>query len=131
MSRPDWSAYFLGVARAVAVRGDCSRKQVGAVIVDSDHRIIATGYNGTAPGGLSCLAGHCPRARAGVEPGSSYDTGPGACIATHAEANALLFARTSVKYATLYVTAEPCDGCRKLISAAGIEMINYPKRVTR
>lgn len=118
--RPDWDEYFLGVAAAVAARGDCSRRQVGAVIVDGDHRIIGTGYNGTAPGGLSCLAGQCPRAATDVVPGSSYDTGPGACIATHAEANALLFARASVKGGTLYVTHAPCGGCAKLTEAAGI-----------
>lgn len=128
--RADWHDYFLNVAQAVAARGDCSRRQVGAVIVDGDHRIIATGYNGTEPGGKSCLAGECPRAIT-RDPGSSYDTGPGACIATHAEANALLFARASVKYATLYVTHEPCDGCLKLITAAGVTEIHYPRRVTR
>lgn len=122
-----WSEYFLGVARAVAARGDCSRRQVGAVIVDSDHRVLATGYNGTAPGGLSCLAGQCPRAATDVPPGSSYDTGPGACIATHAEANALLFARASVKGSTLYCTDQPCDGCRKLIDAAGVLTIEFAR----
>lgn len=118
--RPGWDEYFLGIAYAVAARGDCTRRQVGCVVVDPDHRLIASGYNGSPPGGLSCLAGQCPRARSDVPPGSSYDTGPGACIAIHAEANALLWARASVKGCTLYVTDRPCDGCLKLIWAAGI-----------
>lgn len=45
-ARPDWDTYFLGVADAVAVRADCRRRQVGAVIVSEDRRIISTGYNG-------------------------------------------------------------------------------------
>lgn len=120
--RPDWSEYFGGIAQAVAVRGDCSRRQVGAVLVDSTRRIVGTGYNGAPPGGSSCLAGECPRANSGVAPGSSYDTGPGSCIAVHAEANCLLWADPSrFKGSTIYVTEEPCDGCAKLIAGSGIK----------
>lgn len=148
--RPDWDMYFLGITRAVAARADCTRRQVGAVIADQDHRIISTGYNGSAPGGPSCLKGECPRGqhfrepcnhgycncdkttcRCGnpwpcdqaVQPGSSYDTGPGACVSTHAEANALLFARASVKGGTLYCTDAPCGGCSRLIQSAGIARV--------
>lgn len=154
MDRPDWDTYFLGIARAVAARADCSRRQVGAVIVDEDHRILATGYNGAYPGGPSCLKGECPRGRHylrnpetayeapeaawcacgcpwpckySVQPGSSYDTGPGACVSTHAEPNALLFARTSVKGATLFVTSAPCGGCERLIRSAGINRAVWPE----
>lgn len=49
-TRPDWDDYFLGVADAVAVRADCRRRQVGAVIVSEDRRIISTGYNGRPRG---------------------------------------------------------------------------------
>jgi dCMP deaminase len=127
MARPSWSDYFLGIAEAVSKRGDCSRRQVGAVIVDQDRRIVSTGYNGTPPGGPSCLKGDCPRVSSGVSPGSSYDTGAGACISTHAEANALLYAgRDGAEGSTLYLTDEPCDGCRKLIASAGIETAVWP-----
>jgi dCMP deaminase len=61
--RIGWGAYFLGIARSVSARADCTRRKVGAVIVDPDHRVISTGYNGTPPGGPSCLAGECPRGR--------------------------------------------------------------------
>jgi hypothetical protein len=44
----------------------------------------------------------------------------------HAEANALLFARASVKGATLFCTDEPCDGCSRLIQAAGIARVVWP-----
>lgn len=120
-SRPDFDTWALGIAAAVAARGDCRLKQVGAVILDTAHRVVITGYNGSAPGGPSCLAGACPRAFASVEPGSSYDTGPGACIALHAEMNAIIFADPArLPGSTIYVTCEPCQGCARMISGAGI-----------
>ena len=131
-SRPSWVEYFTAITQAVSTRGDCSRKQVGAIIVDADQRIIATGYNGTQPGGPSCLKGHCPRGRATDEQlaefDNSYDAGPFPCIAVHAEANALLNARASCVGASMFVTKEPCVNCWKLIRAAGIEVVNvhYP-----
>lgn len=125
--RPDFDSYYLDIARSVAARGDCLRAQHGAVIVQG-KRIVATGYNGTPPGShLSCLNGDCPRASTDLPPGSSYDTGPGACISTHAEANALLRASwDDMQGATLYITGEPCGGCAKLILAAGIERVVTP-----
>ena len=123
LSRPSWDAYFLGIARAVAARADCSRRQVGAVVV-RDRRIVATGYNGSPPGGPSCLAGECPRATSTVAPGSSYDTGPGSCVAVHAELNAVLYAGVNgCQGSTLYCTDKPCDGCSKLIDASGITLV--------
>lgn len=127
MTRPTWDQHFIAVARAVAGRADCTRRQVGAVIV-AGNRIVATGYNGAPAGQPGCASdGACPRAHTTVAPGSSYDTGPGACIAIHAETNALLYAgRDRCAGATLYVTDTPCDGCRRLIAAAGIGQVITP-----
>ena len=129
MSRPGWDDYFLGIAAAVATRADCSRRQVGAVIV-KDRRIVATGYNGGPSGGPSCLAGQCPRGRQSadqVAPGSSYDTGAGACIALHAEQNAILWSsRADREGGTIYVTCPPCDGCARLIAGSGLARVVYP-----
>lgn len=123
--RPGWDEYFLGIALAVAVRADCTRRQAGAVIVDSQHRILSTGYNGAPAGQPGCLtAGACPRGHSAVPPGSSYDTGVGSCIAVHAEANALLYADGwRSRGATLYCTSEPCGGCQRLIEGAGITRV--------
>lgn len=160
--RPSWDDWAMGLAQAVAKRADCSRRQVGAVILDTEHRVVSTGYNGSFPGGPSCLAGDCPRGRHyaapiqnlpanhikghgdetgrfcptcmhwwpcpdAVAPSSSYDTGPGACIAVHAEANAILFAdRERLRGATLYVTDQPCQGCAKLIANTTIDKVVWP-----
>lgn len=124
--RPDWDEYFLAIAKTVATRADCTRRQVGCVLVDADHRIIGTGYNGSEPGGPSCLAGECPRGQLTydeVKAYSSYDDGPGKCHSTHAEMNALLFARTSCKGATAYVTYAPCPTCDKALLAAGVSRV--------
>lgn len=147
--RPTWDDWGLSLARVVATRADCSRREVGAVILDSEHRIASTGYNGSYPGGPSCLKGECPRGRHylapkrhdplglamcacghtwpcsnTVAPGSSYDTGPGACISVHAELNAILFAdRERLKDATLYITDQPCDGCAKHIRNTPIKWV--------
>lgn len=122
--RPDWPLYFLGIADAVAKRGECTRSQVGAVLVSPDNRVVATGYNGAPKGRPSCLDGACPRASSSVAPGSSYDTGAGACIAIHAEANALLYASLEDRQgARLFITREPCKGCWRLIQGSGVATV--------
>lgn len=123
-TRIGWDEYFLGIAAAVARRADCSRRRVGAVVV-RDRRIVSTGYNGAPAGRIGCLSGGCPRASSDVSPGSSYDTGAGSCVAVHAEANALLYGgRDRMVRGTLYTTDEPCDGCWRLIRAAGLRTVH-------
>jgi dCMP deaminase len=125
--RPDWTIYWLGVARAVAARADCSRRQVGAVVVSPDNRLRGAGYNGVPPGAPGCLSdGACPRASSGVRTLTDYDAGPGACIALHAELNAVVDAgRERCLGGTIYVTYEPCVGCMKVIAAAGLARVVF------
>ena len=40
--RPEWTEYFLDIARAVGRRATCLRRRYGAIIV-KDHIIISTG----------------------------------------------------------------------------------------
>lgn len=152
--RISWVDYFLQIADAVATRADCTRRKVGAVVVDSQTKhIISTGYNGAAPGEPGCLSdGACPRGRhykkevregkylyftgqyacacgntwpcsVSASPGSSYDTGPGSCIALHAELNACIRAGERALGATLYCTDEPCDGCIKVMKSARLQHV--------
>lgn len=128
-SRLSWDTYFATLADTVALRADCRRRQVGCVIVDTDHRIVSTGYNGAPAGEEGCLAGACPRGLLDYEQArefSNYDTGPGKCISIHAEANALLYAYRSVRGFTAYITDPPCPTCHKLLVGAGIERIVHP-----
>jgi dCMP deaminase len=122
--RPTVDEYYLGIARAVAARAECSRRQVGAVIV-RDQSIMSTGFNGAPPGEPSCLDGACPRALSGVAPGTGYASS--GCVAVHAEANAIIRAgRERCLGATLYVTSECCDLCAPLVRAAGITRVVTP-----
>jgi dCMP deaminase len=50
MYRPDWKHYFMRLAHVAASRSNCMKRSVGALIVNSDQQIIATGYNGTTFG---------------------------------------------------------------------------------
>lgn len=121
--RPDWDNYYLLLCRIVALRADCRRRRVGAVIVGKDHRPIMFGYNGAASGHPGCLSGNCPRGLLSydeVKEFSNYDEGPGRCISIHAEINALLNAKADVAGATVYVTDQPCPTCRKLLVGAGL-----------
>ncbi len=125
--RPTWEAWAIEIAQAVSLRGDCTRRQVGAVVFDPSWRVLSVGYNGVAPGQTGCLAGGCPRALSNVPPGSSYDTGAGACISTHAELNALLFSDPVRRLGgTLAVSEEPCGGCRRPIALSGVARVIYP-----
>jgi dCMP deaminase len=63
MDRPDWTQYYLNMAEDAGARGACTRRKVGA-LVEYDHHVYGTGYNGTPRGSsLSCLEGDCPRGR--------------------------------------------------------------------
>lgn len=112
--RPSWDAYFMSLANLVATRATCDRKHVGAVIV-LERRVLATGYNGSAPG-----EDHCDDV--------GHDMVDGHCVRTlHAEANALMQAAASgvsVRGATVFVNATPCWPCAKLMLAAGIREVH-------
>lgn len=120
LNRPSWDTYYLDIAKAVSARGDCVRAQHGAVVV-KEHKIVATGYNGTPVGDeRSCGAsGGCPRA---LDPNAKHSEGNyDLCWATHAESNALLRAAwADLQGATVYITGQPCGGCTKLLNSAGI-----------
>lgn len=128
---PKWDEYFLTIASAVATRAKCRRRQVGAIIVDSERRLVSSGYNGFPAGIPDCLEGNCPRGltRVGeIPPDSPYTdpNGPGFCPATHAELNALLVSTKSSKGCTIYVTHSPCPDCQRLIASAGIIRVVWP-----
>lgn len=123
MGRPDWDAYYVGIARAVAARSNCVRRSVGALIV-VDYAIISTGYNGTPMKVRNCADGGCPRCASDVPTGQGYD----ACICVHAEQNAIVLAArhgSATAGGTLYTTLRPCFGCAKEAIQAGLREIVF------
>lgn len=127
MSRPSWDEVAIAIAVAASPRGECVRRRVGAVVMAPDNSILAVGVNGVPAGQPSCLDGACPRGNSNVDPGSSYDTGPGTCIANHAEASALLRSDPVRRQGgTVAVSTEPCDGCMRLMRASGVARVLWP-----
>ncbi len=121
--RPSWDQYFMDIAKVVASRSNCSRRQVAAVIV-KDKRIISTGYNGTPRGTKNCNEGGCPRCNNLVESGTRLDE----CLCSHAEENSITQAAyhgVSVKGGTIYSTFAPCLMCTKMIINSGISEVVY------
>ncbi len=113
--RKTWDEYFMDIAFMVKERSTCPRLHVGAIVV-KDKRIKGTGYNGS-PSGLShcedvgCLMidNHCRRT-------------------IHAEVNAIMECSPYEREnATIYITAQPCMECSKLIIASGIKRVIYFK----
>ena len=121
--RPGWDEYFMRIARIVALRSNCMKRQVAAVIV-KDRRIISTGYNGTPRGVRNCNQGGCPRCNSLAPSGTALEE----CFCSHGEENAIVQAAyhgTSLKEATLYSTYAPCLICTKMIINAGIREVIY------
>ncbi len=122
-SRPSWDQYFMDIARQVAARSNCMKRQVAAVVV-SDRRIISTGYNGTPRGVKNCNEGGCPRCNGFSESGRNLEE----CLCSHGEENAIVQASyhgIAIKDATLYTTYSPCLMCSKMIINAGIRRVVY------
>lgn len=111
---PDWDDYFMMLTFFVASRSKDPSTQIGAVIADSRHRIVSTGYNGL-PAAI---------------PDTDIDWGrphkyP---FIVHAEENALATLRgdhAALDGATLYVSGPPCSRCTRTIIAHGIRKIVY------
>jgi dCMP deaminase len=121
VSRPPWDSFFLDLAVLWSTMSTCSRRQVGAVVVQ-DRKVIGNGFNGVASGKPHCTEGGCPRGQldyAEVPARADYNAFPRYAI--HAEHNAILQAGLqSCAGATLYCTDEPCQQCANLIEHAGI-----------
>jgi len=117
MTRPDWRSYFMDMAYLVATRATCPRKQVGAVLVDPDFRVVATGYNGSPAGTPHCTEFGCEIVNI---------DGRDSCVRTlHSESNCIDYAGKNARGCTLYVTCHPCLECAKRIVNAGIHAVEY------
>ena len=122
--RKSWDRYFMDMAKVAASRSTCLRRQVGAVAVSPDNRILGTGYNGALPGTPHCEETGCLRQQMNIPSGERQEI----CRAQHAEANICnIAARYGIPLegATIYVTNQPCVTCMKAIITSGIERIVY------
>jgi dCMP deaminase len=103
--------YFMELALATARRSSCLSRQVGAVLVDHQSHVLATGYNGSPRGVENCSdLGVCRRTHLNQGEGLVDQ-----CLAVHAEANALLQCHDVNKVDTVYVNTSPCQMCTRLL----------------
>lgn len=111
---PKWDIRFLKIAKEISTWSKDPSSKIGAVIVNDERRILATGYNGF------------PR---GIEDSSERLNNREEKYPRiiHAELNALmnaLYSGVSVKDATLYVYGLPvCSDCTKSVIQAGIKRV--------
>ena len=111
-----WDEYFMGLAHLSALRSKDPNTQVGAAIVDENHRVVSVGYNGF-PTGVS--DDEFPWSREGGVLTSKY------AFVVHAELNEILNSQRSVRGCTIYVSLFPCNECAKAIIQSGIKKIVY------
>lgn len=116
-----WDRRFMEMAEVISGWSKDPSSKIGAVVVNAERRILATGYNGF------------PR---GIEDSderlNNRDEKYPRII--HAEMNALmnaLYNGVTVKDATLYVYGLPvCPACTKCVIQAGIKRVVMPTAKT-
>jgi dCMP deaminase len=106
MTRPNWTDYFLGLAKVVSQRSHDMHTQHGCVITDKQNRILGVGYNGF-PKGMDDLS--LPVSRPEKYPWM-----------IHAERNALSNCIIRPDGGTAYVTGQCCNDCIMSLWQEGI-----------
>lgn len=121
MSRPTFDEVWLAVAETVALRTTCGQGPTGngCVLVDQDHAVLATGYNGPPRGMPHCTEHPCPGA-AGVPGEGLYK-----CVAVHAEQNALIRCARPQDVHTCYCTTSPCIRCMTMLLNTGVRRLVF------
>lgn len=106
-----WYSYFMDIAEATSRKSKDPTTKVGAIIVDSNNRIVSTGYNGMPSGILETVElWKSPK---------KYD------FVLHAELNAIVHCNNKGEGLSLYTTMFPCKECAKVIAAVGIKYVYY------
>lgn len=109
-----WQKRFFDMTLMVASWSKDPSSKVGAVIVDSQNRIISTGFNGLPVGVKDTNERLGDRA-------TKYK------MILHAEENAIMFAKQKLDGCSLYVTMmPPCAHCAALIIQSGIKNVYVP-----
>jgi len=134
--------YYMGLVLAAAENSRCVRgvkrvdgkyerdskgkligqtRKLGCVIVGKEDNIIAHGFNAQYSGSSRCEEVGCLREELGIPSGEQIEK----CRAMHAEwwaiTNALRSGSGSAKRADIFLNAEPCEICAKIITGLGIE----------
>jgi len=112
-----WDEYFMGIASLSALRSKDPSSQVGACIVDSNHKVVSIGYNGMPRG--------CDESKLTWNKNEGLDSKY--LYVCHAEFNAILNTKvgSDLRGCTIYVALFPCNECAKAIIQTGIKEVVY------
>ena len=105
----DWDEYFLEMAEVVSKRSPDPNTKHGCVLVDKNHRVLSTGYNGPVQG-----------LRDGV---INWERPHKYLWMIHAEDNAVTFSKCDLTNTTAYITGRPCVPCLRRLVQAGVSKI--------
>jgi dCMP deaminase len=110
-SRLSIPQYAMALAHVASLRSEDPYRKVGAAALDFNHRVIATAYNGLAPG-------------YNAPEGFWEDRDARQKFMLHAEVNLCsLFKRGEAKIVA--TTTMPCTSCMQTLCAYGIKEIYY------
>lgn len=110
---PSWIAHFYEMALLVSTRSKDPSTRVGALVVDSERRIVGSGYNGFPRGVVDDPARYAERSLK-------------LSMVVHAEVNAVLNATRSVRDCTVFSTRAPCSGCSGVLIQSGVATVICP-----
>lgn len=109
----NWDKKFIGLVRHIAQWSKDKSTQTAAVIVDNDHRILSTGYNGFPVGVNDSIE-------------ERYERPAKYLWTEHAERNAIYSAAKNgipLNGSTMYMDWFPCADCARAIIQAGIRVL--------
>jgi len=109
-----WDIRFLELARLVGSWSKDPTTQVGAVIVDNNHRVVSLGYNGF-PRGVQDREHRLEDREMKLH------------MTVHAEQNAILFAQKDLHKCSIYIwPIQCCAQCAAMIIQSGIKRVVSP-----
>lgn len=122
--------FYMRVVLAIAERSTCLRpKRKFGCVIEKDDNIISMGFNAQYKNSPLCSGVGCLREAENIPTGTKIER----CRAIHAEwwalTNLAVSGGVSTKGATIYLNAEPCEICAKLIAQTEIETMVLLKSV--
>ena len=109
----NWDEYYMEIAWTVSKKSKDPSTKVGCVLTTADNEPISFGYNGFIKGI--------------DESYMTFEKPAKDLLSIHAEMNAILFAKRSLKDCKAYVTHASCENCLKHLAQAGIKEIIYDR----
>lgn len=110
-TKQSWDDYYMRLCYMIATKSKDTSSKCGCVIVDQNYQPISIGYNG---------------AIANIDDSQVPQNRPDKYFwAIHAEENAILFAKHSLKDSIVYVNGHPCSKCIRMMAQKGVGKIVY------